>query len=108
MERNQSIISNEENNYWQSKLHALRFSCGCKTGMTTLFLTLLGSLYYFQVAAEPFYSSGRKTLYILLLSFSGAIIGKIIGIFWARMKYHKLRKLLLKRGISIYSKPIDE
>ncbi len=89
----------KEQNYWRKKLHALRYSCGCKTGMIALLLSIAVAWYYFFYGAGIVYSTNKKVMFILLLCFGSAAAGKLIGMFWSRMKYHALKKKLVMYGL---------
>jgi NhaP-type Na+/H+ or K+/H+ antiporter len=83
---------------WQRKLYALRYSCGCTTGMIVMLLSLGISIFYFLYVAAHDYSSARKTGMIFLSCFSGALVGKVAGMIGARMRYRFLKKKLEKNG----------
>jgi len=100
MESTQPTLTESESNYWRQKLHSLRQSCGCKTGMVALLITLAAALYYFLLGEGEIYSSGKKFLYIFLLSMAGAVLGKLTGISWSRIRYYRLRKKLLRKGVA--------
>ena len=92
MNKGQRELADEESIYWRTKLHSLRYSCGCKSGSVALLLSLMASLYYFLYAAETIYSTRQKLMYIFLICFGSAAVGKIIGISLSRIRYYLLRK----------------
>jgi hypothetical protein len=98
------LLPKEMAQHWKVKLHSLRHSCGCKSGAAALLMSLAASLFYFFFDSGMVYSSREKILFISLLGFVSAIMGKVIGIVWARIRYYRLRRKLREEFPAIFMK----
>jgi len=92
MKTDQQVLTDNGSSDWRTRLHSLRYSCGCRGGTVALLLSLMASSYYFLYAAEAFYSNGQKLLYIFVVCLGGAAVGKIIEISLSRILYVLLKE----------------
>lgn len=83
----------------QRELHALRSPCGCVAATIALLATAGAWSWYFLVA-HPEQSAGARTAWMgAALAFGSAVLGKIIGILWARYRH----AILSRRARSLLS-----
>ena len=81
----------------RSRLAKLRSECGCQAGAVALLISV-GAYVIHAVRLDPVTSSHREQVIIgIFVGLAGALIGKILGILWAR---HQYRQLLSTQGRS--------
>jgi len=66
-------------------------SCGCAMGARFLGAALIASITWFTWHRHE-YSLGRAGVRILIFTFAGAILGKLVGIAAYRLREHMLRQ----------------
>lgn len=76
----------------QSKLATLRSACGCKSGAVFLLAGLILSIALYETGALQ--DSERPFVLCASICLAAAVIGKIAGILWSRMRYFVLKEQL--------------
>lgn len=90
-------IDESEKSQWQNKLQQYYFACGCKEGsMTSIFFFLFYWLYIFIFEGVRSIMNWEIWGLSVIFLFTGAIIGKAIGLFYSRYALIiAVRKLIL-------------
>ena len=71
----------------ERRLHAHRKACGCREGAVAMFV---GLLVWILATWANHSSLARYLTHAVIVGFSCAIAGKIMGICWARYQYRRL------------------
>lgn len=78
--------------YSTQELSALRNSCGCKTGMMFLLASVIACIAYFKYTNNMAPLHEHKVLATILIGLGGALIGKILGMSFDRLRYVRLKR----------------
>jgi hypothetical protein len=72
------------------QLNKLKTECGCQAGSVAL-LVSVGAYVIHTLWMDPVTRSHLERVVTgICVGFAGALIGKILGILWARYQYHQL------------------
>jgi hypothetical protein len=72
------------------RLAELKSECGCNAGSAALLLSV-GAFVIYSVWLDPVMRSlGERVLIGMGIGLAGMLMGKILGIAWARYQYRKL------------------
>lgn len=94
-------MSDPEREKWQSKLQRYYFACGCKEGAAvSILFFILFWIYYVFVKSISIILSWEAWLLSVAALIAGAVIGKVLGLVYAKYKL----KLSIKKLTSLSSK----
>lgn len=72
------------------RLAALRSECGCNAGSAALLLSV-GAYVIYSIWLDPVIRSlGERVIIGIGIGLAGMLMGKILGIAWARYQYRRL------------------
>lgn len=80
------------------RLAKLRSECGCRAGSVAL-LVSVGAYVFYAVWMDPVIRTRRERVIIgVCVGLTGALVGKILGVLWARYQYRQLFTARAPRG----------
>ncbi len=90
-------LDNEEKMIYERKLNALHNDCGCELGALCCFISICAYLIFSLIDLKM--SNGVLLRNGMIIFFASALIGKIVGMVIAKMKFKKtIRSLMAKQG----------
>ena len=93
------IVSETERHSWQTQLNKYKNDCGCSTGAIFFSVTLvvLIVLAVFTAFNSPMTSMIKLSLIGTPVVFFSALVGKMLGLIIARLKFRRACSKLLER-----------
>lgn len=76
----------------ERQIRTLEHSCGCTSGMILMLAGVAGYVLYLLRAAPSDLGQGRRWLTGLGIALAGAVVGKLAGLLWARIRLARLRR----------------
>ncbi|MBA4407611.1 hypothetical protein C0389_10080 [bacterium] len=92
------FLSQEENFKYNEQINKYRNACGCETG--SVFLTIASVVCIIGIVSNfSFFEFSflHKVLFSVVFIFIFSIIGKLVGLFIAKIKLYRLLKNLKKK-----------
>jgi drug/metabolite transporter (DMT)-like permease len=82
------------------RLAKLKAECGCTAGSAALLLSVAAYVIY-AVWLDPVSRSlGERLITGIVVGLVAMLLGKILGVLWARYQYHHLLRLLESRQLA--------
>lgn len=88
-------LDHKEKMVYESRLNALHNACGCELGALFCFISICAYLVFCIIEVKT--SNGILLRNGIIVFFVSALIGKLVGIIMAKIKFKKTIRLLIEK-----------